>query len=891
MNGRNHKNLIIGPCSSSLRRALLLLCGLFILGSVVSLVNPKISRRGPDLSVRAPSLVPRFQSGGSENEVREDPDGRSDWFLSQRAYPFASLPADARRLALDQLRASSRERGSLQAAASDRWRAIGPHPTLSAFPSNWGATSGRINAVAVSPVNSQIVLAGVSTGGIWRSTNGGGSFAPVTDDEADIAVGAIAFSRSNPSIVYAGMGDTKLGYLGSGVLKSTDGGSSWRRVNNNSLPSPGTVSKIDVDPQNANRVYVAQYSRLAGDRVASSGFYVSTDGGVSWTRTIGGSPRDFVIDPSSRQTIYLGMIQANETDPPSGPAAGLNRSTDNGTTWTSLLTFSFSPFFRRDVKVAVSPSSPQTIYVFAGGVSGGSLAVSLMASTDRGSTWSNRNTRDLDIGQFGYNSYIVSHPANSNTIYVGTRDLFKSTDGGSSWTNLTRNFTQFGDFLQYSPGISNTHPDQHGIAFSPNNPNILYIANDGGLSRSNDGGNTFHSLNSTLSLTQFTGITIHPVDPALSFGGTQDNGTQRRLSGSGQWFEFINGDGGHSVVNPLGPGTVFTTFVHGAIFRFFDHGQIFDRQIAFNSTFGEPDSGARIAFYAPFRGNGVDSTLYFGTWRLFLSTDTGETWESPAGSTDLTRGNNSRGSDVLTAIGAGPANLDMIYTGSAQGRVMVSRDRGRTWTDVTDNLPERFITSIAVDPFNSETAYLTVSGFRTGHVFKTTDGGSIWTDISNSLPDIPANDLLIDPGNPNRLYLGPDVGIFRSTSSGASWHGFSDGLPPVVVTAFASHPSGIIQAATYGRGAYELSTAVERPVISSVEYDGKKKVTVRGSLFGASPRVLINSIDMSSRVKSASDSSIKIKAKPGVLGLSPGDNSVQVVSADGAASNTFILRL
>ncbi|HSE97097.1 MAG TPA: hypothetical protein VLD57_02430, partial [Blastocatellia bacterium] len=293
-----------------LRMALALSCALLLPVSSGFIVQPDVERVTQTSYALSPALNPGVDSGDAPNEVREEPGGRSDWFMSQRAYPFDSLPPDARRAAVEHLRGAGLQISSTTAVA-DRWQQIGPLPTLSAYPTSWGLTSGRINTVAVSPTNSQVILAGASTGGIWRSSNGGGSFVPVTDDQADIAVGALAYSKNAPSIVYAGMGDTKLGYLGSGVLKSTDDGRSWRRVNNNSLPSPGTVSKIEVDPQNSNRVYVSQYSRHTGERLASSGFYVSTDGGASWMRTLGGSPRDFVIDPSNRQTIYLGMVQAN----------------------------------------------------------------------------------------------------------------------------------------------------------------------------------------------------------------------------------------------------------------------------------------------------------------------------------------------------------------------------------------------------------------------------------------------------------------------------------------------------------------------------------------------------------------------------------------------------
>ena len=189
----------------------------------------------------------------------------------------------------------------------------------------------------------------------------------MTDSQVDLAVGSIVFAPSSPSIVYAGMGDTKLGYLGSGVLKSTNGGRTWAKVSNNTLPSPGAVARIEVDPENADRVYVAQYLRVSEEKVLSSGFYLSTDGGVSWTRTLTGAARDIAISPANRQTLFVGTIPRNEqTENMATP--GLHRSTDGGNTWTNVLPVLYDTGFRRDVKVAVTPARPQAIYVFTGGI-------------------------------------------------------------------------------------------------------------------------------------------------------------------------------------------------------------------------------------------------------------------------------------------------------------------------------------------------------------------------------------------------------------------------------------------------------------------------------------------------------------------------------------------
>ena len=307
--------------------------------------------------------------------------------------------------------------------------------------------------------------------------------------------------------------------------------------------------------------------------------------------------------------------------------------------------------------------------------------------------------------------------------------------------------------------------------------------------------------------------------------------------------------------------------------------------------FGEVLGGpARIAFYAPFAGNGVDSTLYFGTWRLFISTNLGDTWFAPAGQLDLTKGITEKAPDVLSAIAVSRINTNVIYTGSSQGRAMVSTDGGVTWKDITQGLPDRSITSIKIDPANSSTAFITFSGFKTGHIFKTTDTGATWQDISGNLPDIPTNSLLLDPLNPNTLYAGTDVGVFRLISGSTNWQPFNDGLPPVIVQDFSAQADGLIQLATYGRGAYEI-IGNERPLISDVTWNGKKKLVITGRAFDDDARVLINNEDRTGSISSASDTSITFKKKAKKLGLVEGDNIIQVINSDGVATNVFTLRI
>ncbi|HLM56629.1 MAG TPA: Calx-beta domain-containing protein, partial [Pyrinomonadaceae bacterium] len=687
-------------------------------------------------------------------------------------------------------------------------------------PKNWGGTSGRINSVAVSPADTRVILVGGATGGIWRSADGGVNFAPVSDNQIDLPVSWISFAPSNPSTVYAAMGDIDSAYLGAGVLKSLDAGQTWARVSNSTLPD-GIAARLAVDPSNPQRVYLAQ--NVTKDRstnaTLASGFFISTDGGVNWARTFAGQMRDLVLHPTNPQTIYATVGTRGFATADLGSAPGLYRSNDSGQTWSAVTTPATgfrAPVY--DFRIAVAPSDPQRVYIYVGSIFSDERR--LYSSRDGASTWQPSNFSGVDTGQFGYNTYLEVDPTNADTVYVGSRDVWKSTNGGASWTNLTINFVPSGGGgWSYQPGSSSLHPDQQAFAFEPGNPSVVYLAGDGGLWKSSDGGSTVQSLNRTLSLVQFTSLAVHPTDGGFTIGGTQDNGTQRRLrdaSGlpSVGWDAFAGSDGGACFFNPSNPTILYGTYFSAWVNRFRVSGSniLFDKQIGTYSTWGESTTNTRIAFYPPFTGNGVNQRIYFGSWRLFVSDNLGDSWYAPAGFTDLTKG----GSDTLSTIAVSPSDTNTIYTGSGQGRVMVSRDGGSTWADITAGLPQRFIEKIVVDPSDPATAYLAVSGFGTGHVFKTASAGAAWADVSGNLPNIPTNALLIDPLDRNVLYAGTDVGVFRSAAAGGAWEYFNDGLPPAPVVAFAAQASGRIQLATYGRGAYELTTVEVGP--SSVAF-------------------------------------------------------------------------
>ena len=713
---------------------------------------------------QAPAFPPPVEKG----------EARQRWLYEQRAYPFDAIPADGRRTAL---RMAERARIAGDAvetdAAAARWRAIGPLPVHVDWP--WLTATGRVKALAVSRANPDIVLAGSSSGGIWRSTDAGRTFAPVSDDHADLAVGAIVFAPSDPNIVYATMGSD---FLGTGVLRSDDAGRNWRLVSGPTFGTRGTTTRIVIDPGNPEHLRVAQYTRLhANGDLFSSGILESTDGGATWTSRFAGLPTDLVALPGSASTFLAGMFRV---DGAGVKPAGIYRSTDAGHTWTVVLAV---PDFDTFPRIGVTPAAPQRAYAYLPGGNRIGPRRRFVVSNDGGATWTMKAATNLPAD---HAIFVAVDPSEPDIVYVGMRDLWRSVDGGQTFVNMTKGYTAGNEF---DPANSTSHVDQHSIAFHPFDPSTLYLGNDGGVYLSKDRGTTYESLSGTLSLVQAYGIAAHPTDPGALYLGTQDNGLERRRP-DGSWREILTGDYGSIVFDANDPSLILSNYVYSNLLVF--RGDRYLGPAVADGTF-EPGP---VAFIAPLEHLRSRNTLYFGTWRLYRSADFGRTWSTPAGLLDLTKG----GGDTLSVIAVNDTHL---YTGSSYGRVMLSRDDGATWTDVSSGLPNRSARAIVID---GDTAYAGFSGYATEHVFVTRDNGASWQAMSEGLPDIPVNALL-----PHRsyLYAGTDIGVFRW--DGSRWTYFSNGMPPVMVTDFAVTADGRLVAATHGRGAYELVAASGPP--------------------------------------------------------------------------------
>jgi photosystem II stability/assembly factor-like uncharacterized protein len=717
-----------------------------------------LAKRGSLLVVLAALLL----LGRREEKLHleaEDPDEAQRWFFRQRAFPFDEIPRGVRPKVM------------ASAATNSVWHPIGPTPIFTT-PSEASSNTGRVTAVAISPADSNVMVVGSSTGGIWRSTNGGGKFVPVIDTLADLSVGAIAFAPSNPNIVYAGLGEDR---YGPGLLKSTDAGATWNAVAG-SLPARSKTKKLLVDPLDENTLWLLQAGALSneGSLVIRSSLYKSTDGGATWTASFSGVATDVLIASDDGRTLLLGATRFATIG-----TGGIYKSSDQGATWTRVLA-------GRDPSVPPKYFLAKSTGTFFAAVidspDGDTDEYRWMKSIDGGATWS-------EVAKFPYPRtiwYAAAHPTNPNYVYVGAVGALRSADGGATWTTLP------------------VHVDQRAFAFDPRNPARLWLGNDGGLVYSNDYGATFGSLAELLPIVQFYAVSAHPTDPAVLYGGTQDNGLERRVAGTTAWKKLLGGDFGTVLFDRSDPRRILSQAFGFSVLRLREGSS--NIEVAGDATtFGESTGQPRVSFI-PAMAQGPDGTVWFGTWRVFASQDFGTKWTAPAPATDVTFGDD----DCITAFGVAQSDARTLYTGSAEGRVMVTRDGGSTWTDATPP-SKRYVTSIAVDRSSPGTAFAGLSGFSTSHVFKTTTYGAAWTDSSNGLPDVPVNAIYFDTKTPATMYAGTDAGVFRSLNGGADWHPFQNGMPSVVVTSFTTTADGRLIAGTYGRGAYELIDPMPDP--------------------------------------------------------------------------------
>lgn len=727
---------------------------------------------------------------------RDKPAARDSAFMLPRQFPLEHVPAGALQAAVARMQAQwprtrTGRTAPMPAGRSAQLSRSTAGPTLSAFASSqsWTALgpapinvsgslayTGRINSIALHPTDPQTLYVGTATGGVWKTTNGGTSWAPLTDSQCGLAMGSVALDPVNPQIVYAGTGEENFSldsYQGCGVLVSTDGGATWTQNGAGTfIASNGTaaVSKILVDGATAGSTTSTVV--LAS---TAAGLYRSTNSGSTWTKVLPGVTTDLVASPNAGE--YYAAVGYLFGD----AANGVFKSIDDGVTWTRVTGFPTTNVGR--ISLGITSAAPVLVYATVQNSSTFGL-LGVWKSGDGGATWAQATASGASCSsQCWYDMYIAVSPAHPATVFFGGFNLYRSIDSGATFTAIT------------GGGANTVHVDQHALTFDPQRPDTMYAGNDGGIYRSVDGGTTWTTLNTNLAITQFyAGISINPANATDILGGAQDNGTSEWL-GSAAWTQYVGGDGGYSAFDKAGT-TAYMTFTSGSS----SHGTI--RRDAGGAPF--LNSGITLAdrseWDLPLVMDPVNSSvLYYGTYLLYRSANRATTWSKV--SPDLTNG-----SGGISTIAVAPADTNTIYTGSGDGAAYVTSNLGASWTKIAAGLPNRAITRIVVDPLDPHTAWLTVSGYGTGHVWKTINGGSSWTNISFDLPDVPTSAIVYQRGS-RELDLGTDIGVFALPLGTSSWIPLAAALPNVPVTDLVyDGPNGRLIAGTHGRGMFSLAT-------------------------------------------------------------------------------------
>lgn len=706
--------------------------------------------------------------------------------------------------------------GPAQASHSSGWeqlqqqlsyRSIGPF------------RGGRSAACIGVPGQSNHFLFGATGGGVWKTEDGGHTWFNISDGYFGGSIGAVAMAESDPNVIYVGGGEkTVRGNVshGDGVWKSLDGGKSWQSVG---LVDTQFIPRIRIHPRDPDTVYVAAMGHLYGPN-QQRGVFRTQDGGKSWEQVLFVNDEagavDLVIDPNNARVLYASIWQVRRTPyslESGGPASGLWKSTDGGDTWTDISRHSGLPQGTLGIiGVAVSPVNSQRVWASVEAEDGG-----LFRSEDAGQTWRRVNS-DRNLRQRAwYYSRVYAGPQDADEVYVLNVDFLRSKDGGQTFSS-----------------IETPHSDHHDLWIDPRDPNRLIVADDGGAQVSFNRGQTFSTyLNQPTS--QFYRVTTDHHFPYRIYGAQQDNSTVRipHRSDAGSlteqhWEPTAGGESGHLAPHPNNPEVVFGGSYGGYLTRI-DHrtNEVRNVHIWPDNPMGYGAGDLKYRFqwnfpihFSPHHPN----RLYAAANVLFVSEDEGESWS--AISPDLTRNDptkmRSSGGPItkdntgveyyctIFAFAESTHEAGVLWTGSDDGLIHVSRDAGATWSNVTPvDLPEwAQINCLEIDPHHPGGLYVAATRYKSNdfkpYLFKTTDYGQTWTEITQGIDRKHFTRVLrADPGRPGLLYAGTERGMYVSINDGQTWEPFQLNLPMVPITDLTIKNHDLI-VATQGRSFYVL---------------------------------------------------------------------------------------
>ncbi len=688
------------------------------------------------------------------------------------------------------------------------WTSVGP------------PRGGRSTAAAGSAARPMEYFFGATGGGLWKTGDGGTTWRPVTDGKITSAsVGAVAVCEADPDVVYIGTGETQLrGNIqqGDGVYKSTDAGATWTHIG---LRATQNVSRIRVHPRNCDQVWVAAFGVHSAPN-PERGIYKSTDGGDSWRRVLyrneltGGV--DLTLDPGNPNVMYAALWEAWRKSwgmSSGGPGSGLFKSTDGGENWNEISRNSGLPQsgVYGKIGVAVSPSNPSRVWALMEHENGG-----VYRSDDAGATWELINEERKLRQRAFYYTRIYADPFDEEIVYALNTGFYRSRDGGATFPQQ----------------ISVPHGDNHDLWIAPNDADRMINANDGGANVSFNGGSTWTDQDYPTS--QFYRVMTTNHDPYHICGAQQDNSTacvpgqgwgHLAARGGGSYFYAVGGCESGYIANDPRDVNRFYAGCYGGQLSEYDHAT--GQQRAINVWPENPmgqsaiDLRERVQWTFPIVFSPTDpSVLYTGTQKLWRTTNGGETWEQMSG--DLTRADPSTmgpsGGPItldqtgvetyatLFAIAPSPHDGNVIWTGSDDGYVQLTRDGGATWTNVTPPDAPDFvrINTVEVSPHTPGKAYVSgirylVDNDRSPYIWRTTDYGATWTKIVNGIPgDDFVRATREDPTRPGLLYAASERTVYVSWDEGANWQSLGMNLPNTQVSDLVVEDNDLV-IGTHGR--------------------------------------------------------------------------------------------
>lgn len=695
--------------------------------------------------------------------------------------------------------------------------------TISGLPArNIGSAtmSGRIAAVAAVNENGRLTLfVGAASGGVWKSVNGGTTFKAVFDRQSVQSIGAIAIDPSNSKIVWVGSGEAwtrNSVSIGDGIYKSTDGGENWTNMG---LGDSEHIAMILVDPKDGNTVLACATGHIWNDN-EERGVYKTSDGGKTWRKVLPGANGStgcgmLARSPQEPKTIFASMWDFRRqgwTFRSGGPGSGIYQSADGGEHWTELNDNNSrglpeKPWGR--IALAVAPSKPQVVYAMIE-----SKKSALFRSNDGGKTWNRLDASRFMIWRPFYFANLIVDPKDENKVFKPDGPLLLSVNGGQSFSSVG----------------GGAHGDFHDVWIDPGNPNVVYTGDDGGLWRSQDGGTRWmHQAN--LPVSQFYHVSVDNANPYHVYGGLQDNsswiGDSSYPGGvtNSRWENIYNGDGFWVFEDTSDPDYIYAEYQGGTIGRV-NRDSLEVRPIQPLPNYNEKK--LRFNWNTPIHMSPNEKgTIYIGAQFLFRSRDHGQSWEriSPDLTTNDPEKQKQEESGGVTvdnssaemhtsiySISESPKNGQIIWVGTDDGNLQITRDGAKTWTNVVANVPGlakySWVSTIEASRFDEGTAYATFDRHTFGdmkpYAYKTTDYGKTWTSLSvqeNGAVGY-AHVIKEDKVDPHLLFLGTELGLWISVDGGQHWAQYKgSSFPSVAVRDLVVHPrESDLVLATHGRG-------------------------------------------------------------------------------------------